>query len=267
MSSTPSEGNLIKQFEVPKLDWKVIGAYALANFLVFMVLYTSVKEPIVQGKSISFVAILVLLLIIAGWGGANYLVIKQNQKRIKTIEFREQQMKLISSVDQRIISYEDIQGVSWNFYKVGNKPSDSIVVEVNILLEEEKITFRSHTLPNVEELGNLLEEVMVQKYLDEAVDKIREGEKVSFGIVEIDREGIYFDNYVFWWSEISGLYLSEGNLSVEDQNNQVIALIPQNQLRNIQLLGLLGNELIQVHKDHTKNETESELELDFEDDI
>lgn len=241
-------GRLIQQFPLLSMGWKIVAIFGAANLAILVVLVTTVQEPINQGKSISIFAYVVLALVVIGWLYANYFAVKRYQNRRTAINLYENGLSVQHGKNERIILFSEMRGVTWNFYQITNASANKIkgvVTEVTVeLLTEEKITFRDDQLPNLEELGNALDTMIASYYIEEVVTKLQDGERVSFGLVEIDQDGLYFDEYILWWSELSGFTLQGGNLVVLDKENEPVALLPLNQIYNVQLLGTIGEELM-----------------------
>lgn len=262
--STSSKDQPLSRFPVPKFDWKIIGAYVVANLLILLIFVTSIQEPISQGKSIPMSSILIFLLIVALWGIGNYFVYQWYQNRIHRIDVYEDKIVINRKKSTREITLDEIEGVTWNYYRVTQGKKVKTVTEIIIVLKENKLRFLSDFLPKLEKLGELLEERIAEKYLDVTVEKLQAGESVSFGIVKLNLEGLTFEEHDFQWDIIGGLVLHEGNLVIVNRNEEPIALVPQNQILNIQLLGLIANEMIEALDDGQERE---DGEDEFLDDI
>ncbi|WP_044640000.1 DUF6585 family protein [Risungbinella massiliensis] len=256
------QGKLIQQFPLMSMGWRIVAIFGAANLAVLFVLVTSVQEPISQGKSISILAYVVLAILVVSWLYANYYAVKRYQNRWIAVNLYENALSIQHGNNERIMLFSEMRGVSWNFYQITNASASKVkkvVTEFRVeLLTDEKITLRDDQLPSLEELGNLLDAMLASYYLEEVVSKLQAGERVSFGLVEIDQDGLYFEEYMLWWSGLSQFTLQDGNLVVLDKEKDPVALLPLNQIYNVQLLGTIGEELMET----TEELEEVEASLD-----
>jgi hypothetical protein len=85
-------------------------------------------------------------------------------------------------------------------------------------------------LTKVEELGSAIQQNVASALFPRYVNAITQGQRVTFGPLAIDREGIYSGNKSLTWNEIKAIKLDKGNISIKKEGgwfNWASASVPQ----------------------------------------
>lgn len=85
-------------------------------------------------------------------------------------------------------------------------------------------------LDKVEELGNAIQDSVSRVLYPRYAAALNNGQRLTFGPLAIDRQGIYAGNKSLMWNEIKAIKIAQGNISVKKEGgwfNWASATVPQ----------------------------------------
>lgn len=150
----------------------------------------------------------------------------------------------------QIIPWEEISSVTLTSAEENQKNGRATPVYTIDLRDHSQIIYTNKEIKDVEQLGNIIIEKTSALILPQVRLKYENGEKADFGRLCVNREGLRYGKNTLSWSEIKGVKVSEGYISVNKEGEwSRWSKINASSVPNLQVFLTLVNEIVRAFAD------------------